>query len=94
MRTFEELLAEQLTDEKLKKEWDKLEVEYAIKTAIIKARTESKMTQKELSEKSGIDRADISKIETGHSNPTIKQLQKLAFGMGMKMIINFVPIGK
>ena len=83
-----------MADEKVKEEWDKLEVEYAIKTAILKARTERKMTQKELAEKSGIDRADISKMETGDSNPTIKQLQKLALGMGKKLVVNFVPLGK
>ena len=94
MRTFEELLAEHLTDENVKEEYDKLELEYSITSAILRARIDSKMTQKELSEKSGIDRADISKIETGRSNPTIQQLQKLALGMGMKMIVNFVPTGK
>ena len=94
MRTFEELLVEHLTDENVKEEYDKLELEYSITSAILRARIDSKMTQKELSEKSGIDRADISKIETGRSNPTIQQLQKLALGMGMKMIVNFVPTGK
>jgi Predicted transcriptional regulator with C-terminal CBS domains len=91
---FEELLEEYLTDEKFKEEWDKLEVEYAIKSAIIKARIERRMTQKELAEKSGIDRADISKMETGNCNPTIKKLQKLALGMGKKLVVNFVPLGK
>jgi len=92
MRKFEELLEEHLADEKVKKEYEELEVEYSITSAIIAARKERKMTQKELSQKTGIDRADISKIETGYSNPTIQQLQKLALGMGMKMVVNFVPI--
>ena len=94
MRTFEELLEEHLADEEFKKEWDKAEVEYAIQKAIMDARIRGNMTQKELAEKSGIDRADISKMETGDSNPTIKQLQKLALGMGKKLVVNFVPLGK
>jgi Predicted transcription factor, homolog of eukaryotic MBF1 len=94
MRTFEELLAEYLTDEKFREEWEKSEVQYAIQEAIMDARIRGKMTQKELAEKSGIDRADISKLETGDSNPTIRQLQKLALGMGKKLVVNFVPLGK
>ena len=94
MRKFEELLAEHLANEKVEKEYTELEVEYSITAEILRARRKSKMTQMELSEKSGIDRADISKIETGRSNPTVKQLQKLALGMGMKMTVNFVPIKK
>ena len=94
MRTFEELLAEYLTDDKFREEWEKSEVQYAIQYAIVEARTKGKMTQSELAEKAGIDRADISKMETGKCNPTINQLQKLALGMGKKLVVNFVPLGK
>jgi len=94
MRTFEELLEEHLADEEFKKEWDKVGAEDAIQEAIMAARINSKMTQRELAEKAGINRADISKMETGSSNPTIEQLQKLAFGMGKKLVVNFVPMGK
>ena len=94
MRTFEELLEEHLADPEFKKIWDEAEAEYPIQQAIMDARMRGKMTQKELAEKSGIDRADISKMEAGNGNPTIKQLQKLALGLGEKLVVKFESLGK
>ena len=49
--TFDEFLAEQLKDPEFKKEYDALEPEFAIIQAMIDARKESGLTQKELSER-------------------------------------------
>ena len=49
------------------------------------------MTQKELSEKSGVAQSDISKLENGNSNPSIKMLQRLASSMNMHIKVEFVP---
>ena len=49
------------------------------------------MTQKELSKRTGINQADISKLENGTGNPTINLLKRLADGMGMMLKIEFVP---
>ena len=40
-----------------------------ISTMILKARIDKGMTQKELSEKTGITQADISRLENGNANP-------------------------
>ena len=50
--------------------------------------------QKQLSEKTGITQADISKLESGNANPSLRTLQRLASGMGMKVKIEFQPIGQ
>lgn len=49
-----------------------------------------RMTQKQLSEKTGIHQADISKIERGIGNPSLSTLKRLADGMGMTLKIEFV----
>ena len=54
-------------------------------------RRENGLTQKELAEKTGINQADISKIETGNANPALSTLQRLAEGMGMVVKLEFVP---
>ena len=51
MTDFEEYVAEKLKDPEFKAEFDALEPEYAIIQAMIDARKESGLTQKELSEK-------------------------------------------
>lgn len=92
MSNFRDYLNEQMQNPEFKKEYDALEPEYAIKQAMIDARKESGLTQKELSEKTGIAQGDISKLENGSANPSIRTLQRLAAGMGMKVQISFVPV--
>ncbi len=90
MRRFEDYLNEKLKDPEFKKEYDALEPEFAIIQAMIDARKESGLTQKELSERTGIAQSDISKLERGNANPSLRTLQRLAEGMGMKLKIEFV----
>ena len=48
------------------------------------------MTQMQLSELTGITQSDISKIENGNGNPSLKTLQKIAHAFGKKLKIEFV----
>jgi len=59
--------------------------------AIIDARTASNLTQKELAERTGIAQTEISRIENGSRNPSIKLLQRLAEGLNMNLKISFEP---
>ena len=90
MSDFDDFLAEQLKDDEFKKEYEALEPEFAIIQAIIDARKTEGLTQKELSNRSGIAQGDISKLENGNANPSIRTLQRLATGMGKKLRIEFV----
>ena len=91
MRKFDDFLAEQLKDEQLKKEYDSLQPEFDIIRAIVDARVSQNLTQKELAERTGIHQADISKLENGTRNPSIKLLKRLAEGMDMILKVEFVP---
>ena len=50
---------------------------------LIACRNADNLTQKQLSELTGIDQADISKIENGNANPSIKTLTRIASAMNM-----------
>lgn len=90
MTTFNEFLQEQLADPEFKSEYEALEPEFAIIQAMIEARKEVGLTQKQLSDKTGISQSDISKLEHGIGNPSIRTLQRLARGMGKQIRIAFV----
>ena len=92
MSTFNEYLKEQLKDPEFKREYEALEPEYAIIQALIDARKASGLTQKQLAEITGIAQADISKLENGNANPSLRTLQRLASGMGKSLKIEFIPI--
>ena len=89
--TLTEALNEQLKDETFKKEYEVLEPEYEIISSLIDARKSNNVTQKQLSEATGIAQSDISKIENGSANPTLKLLQRLAEGLNMSLKVEFVP---
>lgn len=88
-KNFRETLNQELQDLDFKKEWDNLEVGFQIIKAMLDGRDEQQMTQKELSEMTGISQGDISKIENGNANPSIRTLSRLASGMGKHVKITF-----
>ncbi len=90
MTNFDAYLADQLKDEQFRNEFEALEPEFAIIQALIDARKAAGLTQKELSEKTGIAQGDISKLENGSGNPSLRTLKRLAEGMGKTLRIEFV----
>lgn len=92
MSEFRDLLNEQLKDPGFKKEWDDIQPEMDVIRAMIDNRIAQNLTQKELAERTGINQADISKLENGTRNPSLKMLKRLAAGMGMALKIEFVPM--
>ena len=91
MSSFNEFLNKQLDDPEFKKEWENIQPEMDVIRAIIEARISQNMTQKELAERTGIDQADISKLENGTRNPSLKLLKRLADGMDMNLSLVFTP---
>lgn len=91
MKTLDAYLQEQLQDQEFAKEYEAIQPEMDIIKAIVDARTSQNLTQKELSARTGINQADISKLENGTRNPTVNLLKRLADGMGMSLKIEFVP---
>ena len=91
MKTLDLYLNEQLKNEEFRKEWEENQPEMDIIRAMADARISQNLTQKELAERTGINQADISKLENGTRNPTINLLKRLAEGMDMTLRLEFVP---
>lgn len=91
MRTFNDMLDKQMQDDEFRKEYEAIQPEMDVIRAIVDARNSQNLTQKELAERTGINQADISKIENGTRNPSLNLLKRLADGMGMTLKIEFVP---
>ena len=91
MSEFQEFLNEQLQDDEFRKEWEGIQPEMDVIRAMVDARISQNLTQKELAERTGINQADISKLENGTRKPSLKLLKRLADGMGMTLKLKFVP---
>ena len=94
MSSYREYKKKALENPEVKAEYDELQPEYDLIQAMIDARVSQNMTQKDLSEATGITQADISRIENGTRNPSLAMLKRLAAGMGMSLKVEFVPLQK
>ena len=65
------------------------DINHILAYQLLQAREEAKLTQKDLSEKTGIYQADISKIERGIGNPSLSTIKRLADGLDMDLEISF-----
>ena len=74
MKTLKQYKDEQMKDAEYVKEYGAIQPELDVIRAIVDARTSQNMTQKELAERSGINQADISKLEN-------------SFRLGAKMML-------
>lgn len=89
MTNFDDFLNTQMKDPEFKKDYDALEPEFEIIQAMIDARKDAGLTQQELAKRTGIAQSDISKLERGSANPSLRTLRRLAAGMGKKLHIQF-----
>lgn len=89
--TLKEYKNKRMKDSNFAKAYEEIQPEMNVIRAIIDARISQNLTQKELAERTGIAQTEISKLENGTRNPSIKLLQRLADGMGMVLNISFIP---
>ena len=92
MKTLDLYLNEQLKNEEFRKEWEENQPEMDIIRAMADARISQNLTQKELAERTGINQADISKLENGTRNPSLKLLKRLADGLGIRKMPGRFPM--
>lgn len=71
-------------------EYENQALEASLMQSIINMRKALNLTQKELSERSGIHQADISKFENGSRKPSLKLIQRLAHSMNMEFKIELI----
>lgn len=90
MSEFQKFKEEQMQDPEVRKEYEALQPEMDVIRALLNARIEQNLTQKQLAELSGIRQSNISRIENGTCSPTVATLQQLAAGMGKRVHIEFI----
>ncbi|KLU62289.1 antitoxin HipB [Peptococcaceae bacterium CEB3] len=86
---WEEVEAELLKDPETAQAVKDLEPEYEIVKEIIEARIQQGLTQEELAKRIGTRQSNISRLEIGEANPSLRFLKKLAAGLGKELHISF-----
>ena len=91
MKTLKEYKREQMKNPGFVEAYEEIQPEMSVIRAMVDARLSRGMTQKELAEATGIAQGEISKLENGTRNPSIKLLQRLAEGLDMTLSVSFLP---
>ena len=94
MNDFKKKLEKKLRDPEYKAKWDAYDPEYQVIKTLIEARRKKNVTQKQLAEMTGITQPDISRLENGRGNPSLRTLNNLAKGLGMALKVEFVDVKK
>jgi len=89
MSDYRKHLDRQLENPEFAAEWERQRPGREYIKAIISARMEQNLTQKDLAERTGIRQSNISRIENGNCSPTVATLQQLADGVGKTLHIEF-----
>lgn len=75
----------------IKAEYNRLQPEFSLISALIKARKKKGFTQAQLAQKIGTKQSVISRLEIGRANPTLDFLKRLAIALNSTLEINFSP---
>ena len=71
--------------------YDALEKEFALASALIKARSEAEMTQEEVAEAMGTTQAVVARLESGKTLPSTRTLERFAKATRTRLRISFEP---
>jgi len=73
----------------VKNEYDELEEEFKLIHTLISMREESGLTQGEVAQRMGTKGPNVSRLESGKSNPSLKTLVNYASACGFKLDLGF-----
>lgn len=87
MKTGKQLHDELIKDPRRRKAYEELEFEFKIYEALIVARIEKKLTQREFARRIGVAQSALARFESGRTNPTLSFLKKVTVGLGLKLSV-------
>ena len=91
-KNYRDTLKQELENPEFRKEYLATRAHTDLILAMLEARERLHLTQNDISALTGISQADISRIENGNANPSLKTIAKLAEAFGMCVRLQFVPI--
>ena len=80
-----------MTDPEYRGEYEALEEEFALASAIIEARSRAGLTQEELAVRMETSQSAIARLESGRTIPSGRTLKRFAKATGTRLCISFEP---
>jgi DNA-binding XRE family transcriptional regulator len=90
----EEAFKEWRKDPEFLAAYDALEDEFALASALIRARGDADMTQEQVAAAMGTTQAAVARLESGRSKPSTRTLERFAKATHTRLRIIFEPEGE
>lgn len=89
MDDFEKHKKEMLKNPEFKRVYEETRLEFEIARAVIRARIENGLTQKQLADKLHTGQSVISRVERANTTPSISLLKRLAAALNTTLQVQF-----
>ena len=87
----EEVAKKWMKNPEFRAEYDALEDEFALASALIKARGDAELTQEQVAVAMGTTQAFVARLESGRVLPSTRTLERFAKATHTKLRISFEP---
>lgn len=91
MTKIKDLPRKWLKDDGYRREYEALEEEFSLASALIEARSRAGLTQEELAERMETSQSAIARMESGRAVPSGTTLKRFARATGTRLRITFEP---
>ena len=91
MTKLKGLKARLMEDAEFREEYARVEEEHALIEALVRARTEAKLTQAELARRLGTTQSAVARLEGGRVSPSFATLRRYAEATGTRLTVSLVP---
>ena len=92
MTKLKDLKARLMEDAEFREEYARVDEEYALIEALVRARTAAKLTQAELAQRLGTTQSAVARLEGGRVSPSFATLRRYAEATGTRLTVGLVPV--
>lgn len=82
-----------MEDPEFREEYARANEEYALVEALVRARTDAKLTQAELAQRLGTTQSAVARLEGGRVSPSLATLRHFAEATGTRLTVRLVRVG-
>ena len=80
-----------MEDPEFRKEYARVDEEFELIEALVRARTAAKLTQAELAKRLGTTQSAVARLEGGRVSPSFATLRRYAEATGTRLTVELVP---
>ena len=93
MTKLEDLKKRFMKDPEFREEYERVDEEFRLFEALVRARTEAKLTQAEIARRLGTTQSAIARLESGGVSPSIRTLRRYAEATGKRLRVDLLQAG-